>query len=181
MPYHERNLPHWLPVGTRLFVTWRLHGSLPVRVLERLRKDREPESGKKFVRFDRELDRATFGPLWLRDEPFAAIVQHEIHGIAQREWGVIGSYVIMPNHVHLLLEPKVELSMIMQSIKGRSARACNLALGRQGLPFWQQECFDHWVRNPESFERIRAYIEWNPVSAGLARRPEDWPWSSAHK
>ena len=39
--------------------------------------------------------------------------------------------------------------------------------------------YDHWVRNEREFHRIVAYIEENPVSAGLAATPEDWPWSSA--
>lgn len=181
MAYYERNLPHWLPEGKHLFVTWRLHGSLPQAVLEKLRKDMEQEEGKRFVRFDGELDRAAFGPLWLREQKIAGIVQREILGTTQRGWCLTHSFVVMPNHVHLLLEPKVELEKIMQAIKGRSAKACNEVLGRQGLPFWQQESFDHWVRSAESFARIHAYIERNPVSAGLAKRPEDWRWSSAHR
>jgi putative transposase len=135
--------------------------------------------GKRFVRFDGELDRAAFGPQWLRDERIASIVQREIFAIAQKEWCVVHSYVVMPNHVHMLLQPKLELRVIMQAVKGCSARACNLALGRQGLPFWQQESFDHWVRSAVSFAKIQAYIECNPVSAGLVKKPEEWPWSSA--
>lgn len=181
MAYYERNLPHWLPEGKHLFVTWRLHGSLPLAVLEKLQKDKELENGRRFIRFDGELDRAAFGPLWLREEKIAEIVQREILGVAQRGWYVAHSFVVMPNHVHLLLEPKVELKKITQAIKGRSAKACNVALGRHGLPFWQQESFDHWVRSAASFEKIHAYIERNPVSAGLAKKPQEWPWSSAHR
>ena len=54
-------------------------------------------------------------------------------------------------------------------------------LGRTGKPFWQVESYDHWVRNAYQFQRIISYIEWNPVSAGLVEKPEDWPWSSAHR
>jgi putative DNA methylase len=54
----------------------------------------------------------------------------------------------------------------------------NLLLGRTGA-FWQHESYDHWVRNEREFNRIVAYIEENPVSAGLAAAVEDWPWSSA--
>jgi REP element-mobilizing transposase RayT len=78
------------------------------------------------------------------------------------------AFVIMPNHVHLLLKPKMYLRRIMNAI-----------LGRTGKPFWQDESFDHWVRTEKEFGNIFRYIEWNPVSAGLARRPEDWVWSSA--
>ena len=181
MVYYERNLPHWIPDGKLLFLTWRLHGSIPLAILQQLQRDAEPEKGKRFLRFDRELDRAGFGPQWMREEKIASIVQGEILGIAQRRWYVAHSWVVMPNHVHLLLEPKVALKEITQAIKGRSARVCNSLLGRQGLPFWQQESFDHWVRTAASFAKISAYIERNPVSAGLVKDPADWPWSSAHK
>jgi len=181
MVYYERNLPHWLPESWHLFVTWRLYGSLPLIVVQRLRTDTEDKKGKRFLRFDRELDRAAYGPQWLREEKIASIVQCEILGTAERGWYLAHSWVIMPNHVHLLLEPKVELKRITQAIKGRSARACNLVLGRKGVPFWQQESFDHVVRTAASFAKISAYIERNPVSAGLAKIPGDWPWSSAHR
>jgi putative transposase len=181
MVYYERNLPHWIPEGKHVFITWRLHGSLPQSVLARLRQQKEPEKGKRFLHFDRELDSSTVGPQWLREREIAQIVQSEIVAIQDRRWCVMKSYVLMPNHVHVLFEPMVELRAIMKAIKGRSARACNSLLRRQGLPFWQQESFDHWVRTAESFGKIQRYIEWNPVSAGLAEKPEAWEWSSAHK
>jgi hypothetical protein len=46
--------------------------------------------------------------------------------------------------------------------------------------FWQQESYDHWVRDVEELERIVLYIEQNPVRAGLAGAPELWPYGSAH-
>jgi REP element-mobilizing transposase RayT len=89
------------------------------------------------------------------------------------------AFVVMPNHVHLLMNPKRALCRIMNGIKGSTANAANEILGRTGKPFWQDESFDHWVRTEKEFGNIFRYIEWNPVSAGLARRPEDWVWSSA--
>ena len=86
----------------------------------------------------------------------------------------------MPNHIHVLLTPNADLARITNQWKGATARIANRMLGRVGRPFWQDECFDHWVRNGSQFDRIRTYIEWNPVRAGLAGRPEDWPWSSAN-
>ena len=67
----------------------------------------------------------------------------------------------------------------MKSLKGASAREANRVLGRTGQPFSQKESYDHWVRNPSEFEKIRTYIEANPVKAGLVRTPQDYPWSSA--
>jgi type I restriction enzyme R subunit/putative DNA methylase len=73
----------------------------------------------------------------------------------------------------------VGLPQITHWIKGGTARSANLLLGRTGEPFWQVESHDHWVRNRKEFDRIVAYIEENPVSAGFVAAPEDWPWSSA--
>jgi len=65
------------------------------------------------------------------------------------------------------------------SPKGTTAREANRVLGRTGEPFWQKESYDHWVRDGDELEKIRAYIESNPVKAGLARNPKDFAWSSA--
>ncbi len=86
----------------------------------------------------------------------------------------------MANHVHVLLDPKLPLRVITQGIKGFTAREANQFLKRKGA-FWQDESFDHWVRNQSEFCRIKSYIERNPVVAGLVERPENWPWSSASK
>jgi putative transposase len=87
----------------------------------------------------------------------------------------------MPNHVHLLLTPKIETSIALRKLKGTSAREANKLLGLTGQPFWQGESYDHLVRSPEEFERIENYILQNPVRAGLARVPEEYPWSSGFR
>src|SRR5436309_2857747 len=89
------------------------------------------------------------------------------------------AYVVMPNHVHMLVLPKMSPSKFMKSLKGFTAREANLVLNRTGEPFWQAESYDHWVRNSDEGERIRGYIESNPVKAGLAAKPKQYPWSSA--
>lgn len=68
----------------------------------------------------------------------------------------------------------------MKSLKGITAKRANQMLGRKGR-FWQEESYDHRVRNDLEFERIRRYIEENPVRAGLVREPADFPWSSARE
>src|ERR1039457_6828064 len=85
----------------------------------------------------------------------------------------------MPNHVHLLILPKVAVPEITRWLKGSTARRANQLLMRTGLPFWQHESYDHWVRNTKEFDRIIGYIEDTPVSAGLVGSLELWPWSSA--
>jgi REP element-mobilizing transposase RayT len=129
---------------------------------------------------DRELDRAAAGPRWLLDERVAQCVADAlVYG--GRELGLyeLRAWVLMVNHVHILIYPEAKLSRITKSIKNFSARQANAILGRTGQPFWQDESYDHWVRGPEEFEKIVQYIEENPVAAGLVERVEGWRWSSA--
>jgi len=72
----------------------------------------------------------------------------------------------MANHVHVLLL-RITPSRLLQSLKGFTAREANRVLGRTGEPFWQAESYDHWVRDENEYGRIAAYIENNPVKAGL--------------
>lgn len=179
MTYYERHLPHWIPEGRPLFITWRLHRSLPVAVLYRLRQKYGKDAGKLFLYADRELDRAGSGPKWLKEPRIARCVVQSLKKGQELGHYKLWSFAVMANHVHILIEPNVPMAHITKSIKGPTARAANQILNRRALPFWQDESFDHWVRNQRQFERILHYIEHNPVSAGLVAKPCDWPWSSA--
>jgi type I restriction enzyme R subunit/putative DNA methylase len=129
---------------------------------------------------DRELDKAGTGPKWLLDERVAqCVVDTLYYGDAELHLYELRAWVLMANHVHILIDPTAELSNITKSIKGFSARRANAILGLTGQPFWQEESYDHWARGPEESEKIVRYIEENPVSAGLVKRVEDWRWSSA--
>jgi REP element-mobilizing transposase RayT len=99
----------------------------------------------------------------------------------ERQWRLydLSAWVIMPNHVHVLLDPHRAVSEVTRAVKSASAREANQVLGRRGMAFWQDESYDHWVSDAEEFNGIVRYIESNPVDAGLASRIEDWAWSSA--
>jgi REP element-mobilizing transposase RayT len=175
MSYTKRRLPHWDPQDAALFLTWRLYGSYP-RPVEVLAL----KGGARFVAEDRLLERFDAGPRWLSDPKIASCFvralrygAEHLHLYEPRAW------VVMSNHVHLLIDPRAPLPRITQSIKGYSGRQANALLGRTGEPFWLDESYDHWVRNADEGERIARYIEANPVSAGLVNVPEVWHWSSA--
>ena len=89
------------------------------------------------------------------------------------------AFVVMPNHVHLLITPLEAVSKLVQSLKRFTAREGNRMLGLTGQPFWQDESYDRLVRNEAEFDRIVRYIEWNPVTVGLSATPEEFQWSSA--
>ena len=92
----------------------------------------------------------------------------------------LSSWVVMPNHVHMLIMPFAEwsLSRIMKDMKSFTSREANKFLGRRGQ-FWMEDYFDRYIRDRKHFASAITYIENNPVKARLCARPEDWPFSSA--
>ncbi|MGO9260090.1 MAG: REP-associated tyrosine transposase [Bryobacteraceae bacterium] len=181
--FYRRKLPHWHPEiaeATFLFVTWRLAGSMPQCKPPQPPRAAPISDGRAFLALDREADKAVLGPVWLRDARVAQVVADALlYGESGRQFYEIEAWVIMPNHVHVLLRPSTSLSEITRWLKGSTARKANLILGLTGQAFWQDESFDHRVRDEVELDRIARYIENNPVSAGLAAKPSDWPWSSA--
>jgi putative transposase len=172
---YRRKLPHFHPDDAYLFLTWRLYGSLPAALPDII----YPTPGHAFVAQDRALDRAQ-GPRWLNDSRLAHIVAEAIlAGAIEKRFYELTAWAIMPNHVHILILPKVQPQQITHWIKGGTARTSNLLLGRTGEAFWQQESYDHWARNAKDRDRIAAYIEDNPVSAGLVSKAKDYRGSSA--
>ena len=176
MSEYRRKLLHFHPDDACLFLTWRLWGTLPVKVASR----EFPTPGHAFLAQDRALDHPRSGPLWLQDSCIADVVARAILiGADERGFYDLCAWVAMPNHVDLLIHPKVSVETLMSWLKGSAARSANRILGRTGQPFWQDESYDHCLRNSDQVNRTIAYIERNPVSAGLVGPAECWPWSSA--
>jgi REP element-mobilizing transposase RayT len=96
-----------------------------------------------------------------------------------RRFYELHAWVVMPNHVHAILEPHTAMPTIMRWLKGRTGRVANQILSRTGTPFWQDESFDHWVRSAEELQDLIEYVENNPVKAGMVEAKEHWRWSSA--
>ena len=90
---------------------------------------------------------------------------------------VVAGYVLMPEHVHLLVgEPRRSpLSVVLQVLKQQTSRKLK---GRGAVAFWQRRYYDFNVWSEEKrVEKLR-YMHRNPVKRGLVEKPEDWPWSS---
>ena len=126
---------------------------------------------------DRLLDREACGPLYLRIPGIAAIVADAIREGGREDYS-LHSWVVMPNHVHLLITPLTNVSALLRRLKGVTAYRANQAPMRKG-PFWQHESYDRLVRDDREFRRIQDYIVQNPVKAGLAASAELYEWSSA--
>ena len=86
----------------------------------------------------------------------------------------------MPNHVHALItqHEAARLADIVHRWKGWSANQINRLTGRSGQ-FWQRDYFDRFIRDEEHFHAVFAYIEQNPVVAGLITAAADWRFGSA--
>mgnify|MGYP001386638595 CR=1 FL=1 len=145
---------------------------------------------KYFGAYDAWLDRCfESSPRWLAEPHIASLVADAIHKLDGKRYNLI-AYTIMPNHAHLQIDTNgysvaaahqgvtapYPLTDTLKQLKGSTARACNLALGRSGQ-FWHHESYDHVVRDAGENERIFWYILNNPVKAGLTARWEDWRWT----
>nr|WP_277346221.1 transposase [Solimonas marina] len=121
-----------------------------------------------------------------------ALRHPEVAGFVQRsflhfhcERYHLHAWCVMPNHVHVLLEPLIDLASIVQGWKSFTARWISrnrAALGLdipEGGPVWMREYWDRYIRDEKHYGSVVDYIHQNPVRAGLCRSPEEWPWSSA--
>jgi len=177
MQFSRRRLPHRYSIGEPIFLTFRLYGSLPPG---REFRGGHLDSGKAFVCMDRLLDEYRTGPAYLRLPAIADIVADRIRQGGECD-DDLHAWVVMPNHAHWLISPRVDVPVLMRRLKGGSAREANQMLGQTGKPFWQDESYDHLVRNTDEFHRLENYILENPVRAGLARSVEEYPWCGAPK
>jgi len=198
--HHRDHLPHLKREGGTYFVTFRLAGTLPAEVLGQLKAERDAiltqaqaakrpltwqEQEELFrwysTRVDGYLD-AGHGDCWLRRPELADLVAGALRFHIGQRFELL-AWVVMPNHVHAVVRPLPgwTLSEILKSWKGFSAREANKLLQRTGTSFWQEESYNHLIRDDEDLQRHCHYTTMNPVNAGLCATPESWPWSSLYR
>lgn len=126
---------------------------------------------------------ATYGrhPVF-QDLETARLLVDELHILRQELRFLLLSYVVMPDHVHLVVVPSsvAGLAKIMQYVKGRFARLYHVRNGGSGR-LWQSRYYETAVRDEAALWRRIEYIEENPMKAGLVEQPQDYPFSSAAK
>lgn len=113
----------------------------------------------------------------LLDNAAACVFERELERVRKWYGCYISGYVVMPEHVHLLIsEPeRGELSTVMQMLKQIISRKLRSASAAR---FWQVRYYDFPVWSEKKrVEKLR-YIHRNPVKRGLVSRAEDWQWSS---
>jgi type I restriction enzyme R subunit/putative DNA methylase len=191
--YSRGYLPHLDMPGILQSITFRLIDSMPQTVLKQLENElldvpisiREVERRK---RIDQWLD-AGLGCCALRHSCVAKVMQQTLL-IADGQRYRLLAWCIMPNHVHVLIEPLIGLPKIVQSWKSFTAKwaiSHNAELGL-GIPkpvgstknqFWMRDYWDRYIRNEKHYYAVIEYIHNNPVKAGLCQEASDWQWSSA--
>lgn len=184
--WHSRGyLPHFDGGQIAQFVTFRLVDSFPETKLRQWADELEVLSLKKAEaerrrRIEEFLDKG-MGEQWLSQPPVAEIVERALLFFDGQRYR-LHAWVIMPNHVHVLLTPNVNhgLSQILHTWKSFTAKKANKLLQKTGA-FWQDEYFDRFVRNERHFDAALSYIENNPVKAGLCLDPIEWHYTSANR
>ncbi len=179
----HHKLPHWQQGEVAIFVTFRLTDSLPRELLDDwlracdafLAANPPPwdditeacDHGQFSDKLDEHLD-AAHGSCALRDPHVAQIVADRLHHFDDLRYD-LWSYVIMPNHVHVLftLCDGETLPDKLQGWKGVSSRLIHKTGLSALYPFWQPDYFDRLIRSPEHFSTVKAYIRENPAKAGL--------------
>jgi putative transposase len=177
--WHQRGyLPHFDAPGVTQFVTFQLRDSFPVtRCMESEAIVGAAEDSSARKKLEGRLDRG-HGECWLRRHEVAEKVEEVLLGSHQRLYQ-IRAWVIMPNHVHLVVEIwDVPLAKLINAWKGKSSRLANELLQRRGR-FWQDDYYDTLVRDVVHLKKAIRYTEQNPVKAFLVKNACDWPWSSA--
>ena len=173
--WHSRGyLPHFDSPETMQFLTFRLADSLPPEAIEKLRLATSSSDSER----DAFLD-AGAGACWLEQPEIAGIVEEALLHFDGECYRLL-AWVVMPNHVHALIQPREgqRLGDIVSSWKRFSARMANRHLGRTGT-FWQDDYWDTYIRNERHYESTVPYIENNPVNAGLVKTPAGWGWGHA--
>jgi len=160
-------------------ITFRLADSLPAHVLEALADERERLDDRAWRQQIEDYLDAGYGACYLRQPEIAALVEEALHYFDGQRYRLL-AWVIMPNHVHVLIETFTGylLDKVIHSWKSYTANEANKRLGRSGR-FWYREYFDRYIRDERHFGNVVRYIHHNPVKAGLVEEAVDWPYSSA--
>lgn len=162
----RRNLPHWQQSDATYFVTFRLADSLPAAARAHLAELRRLDDNNHFAWLDRYLDVGA-GSCLFRDSTRAQLVESAIRHFDSQRYA-LGAFVIMPNHVHALLQPLPPhaLSQIVHSWKSYTARELQRTTSTGGR-VWQEESFDRIIRDEAELTHYRDYILANPSAAQL--------------
>ncbi len=183
----RRLLPHWEQDGCTCFITWRMADAMPAAKRRQWRAELDAwleqhpkpwdaavwqEYHSTFEGPMQEWLDAGHGSCALRDPALRDIIASSFHHYDARRYH-IGDYIIMPNHVHVLVTPLPGFTLreITAAWKRYTGHEILKRTGGEA-PFWLEESFDHIVRSPAQLDHYRRYIRENPAKAFL--KPGQW-------
>ncbi len=174
------HLPHLTQNGGIYAVAFRTADSLPPEALAKLGeelsviRDDDARKRERTSKIQELLDRGMGSGLLARDI-VASCVRDALNHFDEERYRLL-AWCIMPNHVHLVLRPLGvhELPQIMHSIKSFTSHRIKQLVSMEDGKVWQEEYYDHLVRDAEDLSKQVEYVRANPEKAGLV----DWPWVS---
>jgi REP element-mobilizing transposase RayT len=181
---HGEHLPHWTCKGAVYHVVFRLADSVPQSKLALWTNDRTraaPEDQtaetprdaryRKSEEIDTWLD-SGHGACHLRQPEIAGIVADALKHFDGERYR-LHAWCVMPNHVHVIVEPlgDYQLSKLIHSWKSFTANAINRRLGLSGT-LWQADAYNHIIRTQKEYDYQVRYVWENPDKANIP----DWPW-----
>lgn len=192
---HKRKgnkLPHWTCYGVTYTITYRLYDSLPQKLINQLKfeiddiKNRVKRAQREYT--PEEINRLEFlqsgfiekylntgyGCCLLKNAGVAAIVKDSLFYFNRIRYN-LHAWCIMPNHIHLIVEPLFDwsLSQITHTWKSYTVHEINKVLNRKG-ELWDSESYDHIIRDEADYQHSLHYLLQNPEKANL----KNWPWCS---
>ena len=186
--YSRGYLPHCDHPGIVQSITYHLADSLPAAVLEQINAELrtlppERQDSERRRRVEAWLD-AGHGSCVLRLPEAAACVVDTWRHFARERYDLI-AWVVMPNHVHVLVRvyegaPLAKIVQSWKSYTGRRIRALTEegragARRPRGQRVWMREYWDRYIRDERHFQMAVDYIHQNPVKARLAGTARGWP------
>jgi leucyl-tRNA synthetase len=179
----RHKLPHWQQGETACFVTWRLDDSLPKEKIKQWETEREAwlnthplpwsdETEKDYhQRFSDRLDEwldAGSGSCVLKRTEIREIVAQALRHFDCERYN-LHSFVVMPNHVHVLFSPVDghQVPDILHSWKSFTSKQIGKITGEEGR-LWQPEYYDRLIRSDRHFNKVLEYVAGNPAKAKLA-------------
>jgi putative transposase len=178
--WRKRFLPHYDAEGKIQVITYRLVDSLPEDFFSKMINGNAENKNTSSYRKKVEGYLAKgMGESFLALPSIAKVVIDAWLYFHDTRYELI-AYVVMPNHVHLIVKTSKNwpLAKIVHSWKSFTAHEINKILTVPKKHIWQREYWDRFIRNEDHFRKALDYIHMNPVKAGLVDHPKDWQWSS---
>ena len=170
-------------------VTIRLHDAVPADVVAAWKRELDlgpgaPAGDPRSVELRQRIatyEDAGHGGCWLARADVGRLVEGALLCFDGDRYA-LRAWCVMPNHVHVVLATAGgrPLGDVVHSWKSFTAKAANERLGREGA-FWMPDYHDRFIRDDTHLRAALAYVENNPVAAGLVETPEAWTFSSARR